>query len=96
MKFTLVFLMDFVRKGTNMAFWGLGRATGFCNPGLTISQTSEEVYPLYSAYNNSKIKSYPHHSYKPLPPTPLTNHYATADIIHFKENTHLRSKASGI
>ena len=35
-KFTLDFLIGFIRKGVNMAFRGLGRSTRFCNPDSII------------------------------------------------------------
>ena len=50
-------------------------------PGLRGSQISEEVYPLYSAYNNNTMLTYPYNSYRPPP----TNHYATPDLIYLKD-----------
>ena len=51
-KFNLVFLIDFVRDGIDMGFWGLGRATRFCNPAgnlvlillILLIMTMENIY----------------------------------------------------
>ena len=57
-------------------------------PGLRGSQISEEVYPLYSPYNNNTRLTYPYNSYRPPPTTPPTNHYATTDLIYLKDNKY--------
>jgi hypothetical protein len=45
-QFTVDMLDDFVRKGTNMAFRGLWRLTGFCNPAKTLLGRSLVLLPF--------------------------------------------------
>ena len=44
LKFYLDFLINLVMKGINMAFWGLGRSTHLCNPGLNMMKRYVNMY----------------------------------------------------
>jgi hypothetical protein len=61
--------------------------------GLRGRQISDEIYPLYSSYDNNTILTYPYNSYRPPPTTMTTNHYATTDLMYAKDSRHVKNSA---
>ena len=62
-------------------------------------KTRQGLYPLYSAYCNSTMNTYPSYSsFSPYTAASLTNHYATTDLMYYKhveKNTTLSDKSVG-